>query len=168
MNGWSWTSNREIKNRSCSTRDQELDYLITITQETFQFNFYINCCSTVYKSQGETFNNEYTIHEWNRYDNTMKYTAISRATSKSLINIIDNDSNEELTRDTDNTRLTRRIAETNRLKNELYRKRKEALNVLSRIIHNVNTSDEFSILHTQLPRKELLKHLDILNGIPKG
>ena len=98
----------------------------------------------------------------------MKYTAISRATSKLLINIIDCDSNETATRDTDNTRLTRRIAETNRLKNELYRRRREALSVLSRIIHNVNTSDEFSIKHTQLTRTNLLKHLDIENGIPKG
>ena len=78
----------------------------------------------------------------------MKYTAIGRATSKSLINIIDNDLKEELTRDTDTTRLTRRLAEENRLKNELYRRRKEALSVLSRIIHNVNISDEFSIIHS--------------------
>ena len=92
---------------------------VTITQDTFKYNFYVNYCSTVYKSQGETFNTEYTLHEWNRFDNTMKYTAISRATSKTLINIIDNDLKEELTRDTDNTRLTRRIAEEKRLKNEL-------------------------------------------------
>ena len=94
----------------------------------------------------------------------MKYTAISRATSKSLINIIDNDLKEELTRDTDNTRLTRRLAEENRLKCPLYRKRKEALGVLSRIINNVNTSDDYSMNHTQLTRINLLKHLTLKMG----
>ena len=122
----------------------------------------------MYKAQGETFNTEYTIHEWNRFDTRMKYTAISRATSKSLINIIDNDLKEESTRDTDNTRLTRRLAEEARLKCPLYRRRREALSVLSRIIHNVNTSYEYLLKHTQLTRTNLLQHLDIINGIPKG
>ena len=50
--------------------------------------FYVAFCTTVHKSQGETYNSEYTIHEFERFDESLKYVALSRATDVSLINIL--------------------------------------------------------------------------------
>ena len=55
---------------------------ITINKEIFKDYFYVNYCSTVHRCQGETITEAFTIHEWNRMDTKMRYTAISRATSK--------------------------------------------------------------------------------------
>jgi ATP-dependent exoDNAse (exonuclease V) alpha subunit len=41
--------------------------------------FYLGFCVTIHKSQGQTFNEPYTIHEFNRLDSRLKYVAFSRA-----------------------------------------------------------------------------------------
>ena len=51
--------------------------------------FYPAYCITVHKAQGETFKHEFTIHEWNKMDGTMKYVAMSRGTCKKNVNIIE-------------------------------------------------------------------------------
>ena len=56
--------------------------------DDFQRMFYVAFCITCHKSQGETYDKPYTIHEFDRYDERMKYVALSRATKKSLINIM--------------------------------------------------------------------------------
>jgi ATP-dependent exoDNAse (exonuclease V) alpha subunit len=61
---------------------------IEINFEDFQYLFYVAYCITVYKSQGQSFNHPYSIHEWDRYDHRMKYVALSRATTKDCINIV--------------------------------------------------------------------------------
>ena len=53
----------------------------------FQNMFYVAYCITVYKSQGQTFDHPYTIHEWERFDSRMKYVALSRSTNIENINI---------------------------------------------------------------------------------
>jgi hypothetical protein len=45
-------------------------------------------CLTVHRSQGSTFNQNFTIFEWNRMDTRLKYTALTRATKKEYVNII--------------------------------------------------------------------------------
>ena len=45
-------------------------------------------CSTVHKSQGETYDKPYTIHEWKRMDKTLRYVAISRSSNINNINIM--------------------------------------------------------------------------------
>ena len=62
--------------------------LQTIPYDDFSKLFYIAFCITVHKSQVATFNKQYSIHEFNRFDNRLKYVSMSRATNKSLINII--------------------------------------------------------------------------------
>jgi hypothetical protein len=42
---------------------------------------------TIHKSQGASFNNKYTIHEWNRLDRRLKYVALSRATNENNVKI---------------------------------------------------------------------------------
>ncbi len=61
---------------------------ITIQTNEFQKLFYMAFCITVHKSQGATFNHPYTIHEWQLFDERLKYVALSRATKKEYINII--------------------------------------------------------------------------------
>jgi len=64
------------------------DQIIEININEFQRLFYLSFAVTTYKSQGSTFNHPYTIHEWNKFDNRMKYVALSRTSKKEYINII--------------------------------------------------------------------------------
>jgi hypothetical protein len=63
---------------------------LTIPIDQFQRTFFVAYAMTIHKSQGATFTKPYTIHEWNhpRMDKRLKYVALSRATSKDLINIM--------------------------------------------------------------------------------
>jgi ATP-dependent exoDNAse (exonuclease V) alpha subunit len=61
---------------------------IMINIDKFQEYFYPAYCITIHKSQGQTYDFPYTIHEWNRLDKKLKYVALTRATDIKLINII--------------------------------------------------------------------------------
>ena len=61
---------------------------IQIKNEDFTRLFHLAYCLTVHKSQGETYNKNYTIYEWYKFSDRMKYVALSRATNKQFINII--------------------------------------------------------------------------------
>jgi len=54
----------------------------------FQKLFYVAYCITNHKAQGATITGPYTIHEFYKYDEKMKYVALTRATHKRNINII--------------------------------------------------------------------------------
>ena len=57
----------------------------------FTKSFYMGFCVTTHKSQGSTFNFQYTIHEWSNnklFNKRAKYVALSRATKKEFINIV--------------------------------------------------------------------------------
>ncbi len=43
---------------------------------------------TIHACQGCTFDEPYSIHEWERLDKHLKYVALTRATKKEFINII--------------------------------------------------------------------------------
>ena len=45
-------------------------------------------CITVHKAQGSTFNFEFSIYEYKRFDKKLLYTAMSRSTQKSFINFM--------------------------------------------------------------------------------
>ena len=47
----------------------------------FQSLFHPAYCITTHKSQGSTFNHPYTIHEWEKFDDILKYVALSRSTA---------------------------------------------------------------------------------------
>jgi ATP-dependent exoDNAse (exonuclease V) alpha subunit len=51
--------------------------------------FNVAYCITSHKSQGSTFDEPYTVHEFERFDERMKYVALSRSTDKNLINIFE-------------------------------------------------------------------------------
>ena len=50
---------------------------IEIPIKDFQKLFYVAYCITVCRSQGSTYDHEYTLHEFERYDNRTKYVALS-------------------------------------------------------------------------------------------
>jgi ATP-dependent exoDNAse (exonuclease V) alpha subunit len=60
---------------------------ITIDIKDFQRLFYVAYAITCHKSQGQTFDHAYTIHEFSRFEDDMKYVALSRATKKEFINV---------------------------------------------------------------------------------
>jgi hypothetical protein len=59
---------------------------IPIDEFTKMFN--VAYCITCHRAQGETYDVEYTIHEFNQFDERLKYVAMSRAVDIKLINII--------------------------------------------------------------------------------
>ena len=63
-------------------RSQEVPF------KDFQHMFYIAFCITCHKSQGCTFDEDYTIHEFDMMDNRLKYVALSRSVNINLINIV--------------------------------------------------------------------------------
>jgi ATP-dependent exoDNAse (exonuclease V) alpha subunit len=44
--------------------------------------------TTIHKSQGATYNFPYTIHQFNRLDERLRYVALTRATDMKFINIV--------------------------------------------------------------------------------
>jgi ATP-dependent exoDNAse (exonuclease V) alpha subunit len=60
----------------------------TVPIDEFTKIFNVAYCITVHRAQGCTFDDAYTIHEFNQYDERLKYVALSRATDINLINII--------------------------------------------------------------------------------
>ena len=65
------------------------DREVQIKTSEFHKYFYLGFCITVHTSQGETFNEKYTIYDWNFYHfcKKAKYVAVSRATSFENIQI---------------------------------------------------------------------------------
>jgi len=61
---------------------------IKIKADEFQKNFRIGYAFTCHSAQGLSIDTPYTIHEFNRMDQKLKYVALSRATKYENINII--------------------------------------------------------------------------------
>ena len=61
---------------------------IEIPFHMFQQLFNVAFATTTHKAQGATYNFNYSIWEWDKMDARLKYVALTRATSKKLINII--------------------------------------------------------------------------------
>ena len=66
--------------------DEEREVVVPI--DDFQKVFYVAFCITVHRSQGDTYNEAYTIYEWEKFSDRMKYVALSRTTDNKFVNII--------------------------------------------------------------------------------
>ena len=66
--------------------DYKKDIKIPINK--FQQMFHVAYCITSHKSQGQTINRPYTIHDWDRMDETCKYVSLSRSSEFDYVNII--------------------------------------------------------------------------------
>ena len=60
---------------------------IIIHKDEFQETFYLAYSITIHSSQGETFNESYTMYDWNLIDERLRYVAETRASDISYINI---------------------------------------------------------------------------------
>jgi ATP-dependent exoDNAse (exonuclease V) alpha subunit len=60
---------------------------VTVEFDCFQRLFYVGYCLTIHKCQGCTFNQSYTIHEFDRLDKRLRYVSLSRSTNLKHINI---------------------------------------------------------------------------------
>jgi ATP-dependent exoDNAse (exonuclease V) alpha subunit len=136
---------------------------IEIDIDTFKEYFYIGYCTTTHKAQGETFSKPYTIWEFNRMSDEMKYTSISRASSKDLINVVRNDTREvKIEQDTDFDKIKERLKRAERMKDPIYKKRYEAMIKLNRILKG-ECSEEYCLKNTLKTRLELLQNLGLPN-----
>ena len=64
------------------SKEQEVKF------EEFSKMFNVAFCITTHRSQGMTIDEPYTIHEFEKFDNRLKYVALSRSTNINHINII--------------------------------------------------------------------------------
>ena len=62
---------------------------IVIEIKNFQRNFHVAYCITSHKSQGQTYNEPYTIHEWSRLNKRCKFVSLSRSSTWANCNILD-------------------------------------------------------------------------------
>lgn len=76
----------KVDNNVCVLNDGE-EKTVEIPTNEFTKNFHIAFCITCHKSQGQTFDHEYSISEWELMDDRMKYVALSRATKIEYINV---------------------------------------------------------------------------------
>ena len=53
---------------------------IEIYIKDFQNIFYVAYFITIHSSQGETFNEDYTIYDWDKLDKHLRYIALTSAT----------------------------------------------------------------------------------------
>jgi ATP-dependent exoDNAse (exonuclease V) alpha subunit len=76
----------KLKENKIVVYDEGREQEVPIPEFTKMFN--VAYCITVHKSQGATFDEAYTIHEFEQFDTRLKYVALSRATDINLINIV--------------------------------------------------------------------------------
>ena len=61
---------------------------LNVPVKSFQKCFYVAFAITSHKAQGQTYDNSYTIHEWERMDTRCKRVALTRAKTWEQVNII--------------------------------------------------------------------------------
>ena len=66
--------------------NEEKELILSVKE--FGEMMYPAYCITIHCSQGQSYDESYTIHEWWRLTDKLKYVALTRATNKDLINII--------------------------------------------------------------------------------
>jgi ATP-dependent exoDNAse (exonuclease V) alpha subunit len=77
-----------VKDRTSREAGKDSVVFNSILTTDFQKLFRVGFCITVHSSQGATFDEEYTIHEFEKFDTSLKYTALSRTTKKEYVNIL--------------------------------------------------------------------------------
>ena len=77
----------KVTKETLTYKDDKKEFTVPIND--FHQYFYLGFCITVYASQGETFNQKYTIYDWDIacFCEKAKYVAMSRSTDINLIQI---------------------------------------------------------------------------------
>lgn len=81
-------NNDTYKIAQVSNKQVELDNGLVIDTNDFSKYFRVAYCVTTHSSQGETIKEEYTIWEWDKMDERLRYVALSRGECKENIHII--------------------------------------------------------------------------------
>lgn len=79
---------KSVDSKECKLIPDGTDKEVIVPTELFTKYFHIGFAITCHRAQGATFDFEYSINEWNSFDERMKYVAISRATKKEYINTL--------------------------------------------------------------------------------
>ena len=74
--------------KEITVKMEDLADVFTIKYDEFNILFHIAYCLTIFKSQGATYDFNYTIYQWSMLNSREKYVALSRSTKKRFINII--------------------------------------------------------------------------------
>ena len=73
-----------------SVNKKKLDIIkIKIRFNDFQKYFLVAYATTIHSAQGLSIGKNYTIHEWNRLDERLKYVSLSRARNYENIHIME-------------------------------------------------------------------------------
>jgi ATP-dependent exoDNAse (exonuclease V) alpha subunit len=78
---------KQIQHKTGIVKVADDERELEIPMMEFQNLFHPAYCITTHKSQGTTFNHPYTIHEWEKFDERLKYVALSRSTNLDYINV---------------------------------------------------------------------------------
>ena len=78
---------KEIRQKDQIIVVKDEDDEIEILFDQFQHMFYVSYCITCHRAQGTTFNEPFTLHDWDRLDTRLKYVGLSRSTDINNINI---------------------------------------------------------------------------------
>ena len=70
------------------TMKSDQEKTIQIRFNDFQKYFRCGYCLTIHSVQGLSIGEKYTLHEWDKYNKSLKYVALSRARAYELINIM--------------------------------------------------------------------------------
>ena len=73
---------------SLKSKEREDVAELDIPLDDLQKYFLVAFCITTHKAQGDTIDEEYNIYEWDRMDNALKYTALSRTKSHKKVCVI--------------------------------------------------------------------------------
>jgi ATP-dependent exoDNAse (exonuclease V) alpha subunit len=60
---------------------------LIIKNNEFQKLFRVAYCTTIHSVQGMSIGEFYTLHEWHKYDQRLKYVALSRARQNKFIKV---------------------------------------------------------------------------------
>ena len=77
---------QKIKDDIILIQNEEKELKLSVKE--FGEMMYPAYCITIHCSQGQSYDESYTIHEWWRLTDKLKYVALTRSTQKQLINII--------------------------------------------------------------------------------
>ena len=83
-----WVITKINKTKGTITiKEEDGDRTMDIDNNEVQKLFNPAWCITCHKSQGSTYNHTYTIHEFSKMDNRMRYVALSRSTKVEFIRV---------------------------------------------------------------------------------
>ena len=72
-------------NKETITIKNDLDEEIEISHKSINYLFHIGFTITTHKPQGETYDEDCTVWEWDQMSYPLKYVSLSRGTNKNII-----------------------------------------------------------------------------------